>query len=101
MGRLPLDEGIVTEKELAKALDEHKRTEEKLGKILVARGAVDEPYPKKKRRFPGLRLAVQIALAMLVPLLLPFLLYVVLYLNGIDVLSYVYVVITAYIGEGP
>ena len=103
LGRLLLDEGMITERELAGALDQQRKSGGRLGEILVAQGAVEDPNPKKKRTFPRLRLAGQIALVTVAPLLLPFLLYVFLYYNGIDVSTYVYIgvvialVVTAYL----
>ena len=102
LGRLLLDEDMITEEELARALDEQRKTGGKLGDILIAQGTVNT-LTKTKRSFPRLRLAGQIAFVTVVPLLLPFLLYVLLYAYGIDVSTYVYIgivlalVVTAYL----
>ena len=102
LGRLLLDEGMITEAELARALEEQRRNGGKLGDVLVAQGKIDT-ISKEKLSFPRLRLAGQIALVTVAPLLLPFLLYVFLYYNGIDVSTYVYIsvvialVVTAYL----
>ena len=98
LGRLLLDEGMITEDELGRALDEQRRNGGRLGEILIAQGTVDT-LSKKKRAFPRLRLAWQVALVTVAPLLLPFLLYVLLYRVGVDVSTFVYIaVVVALVG---